>query len=184
MKKHLFSTCRGRPGLPALFFACLLLSPAPLPAQGRIAAQEPVDIIIRAARALFLRVGSPGGTIDVVRFDVSALPGSGPVPGFSSGRNPVLLRARAVLLFGQMILTADASTPLDDGSGNTIAFTEIGWRGAGGMPGGVFTGAPNQVLFATGSSRLRGTMSFYYRNVLYRPSGIYAGRVTYTLSSP
>jgi len=77
-------------------------------AQGRIVAQEPVNIVIQSAQFLSLRVGSPGSNIDVVRFDVTGLPGSGPVPGVSSGQNPVPVRARAVQLSGQMILTADS----------------------------------------------------------------------------
>ncbi|MBW2040252.1 MAG: hypothetical protein JRI46_11820 [Deltaproteobacteria bacterium] len=143
-----------------------------------------MDIVIRSALALFLRVGSPGGTVDVVSFHVTGLPGSGPVPGISSGQNPVPVRARAFLLFGQMILTADSSVPLNDGSGNTIPFTEISWRGTGGMPSGTFSGAADQFIGATSLSRFQGAMSFNYRNILYVPAGTYTGRVTYTLSSP
>ena len=170
--------------LPIVIFICVLSCPENLSAQGRIVAQQPVDIIIQSAFSLFLRVGSPGGRVDVVRFDVSGLPGSGQVPGISSGPNPVLVRARARFLFGQMILTADSAIPLNDSSGNTIPFSEIGWIGTGGMPRGRFSGSSGQVVAATSSSRLNGAMSFYYRNILYVPSGTYTGRVTYTLSSP
>lgn len=184
MRRFTVIKCWGRLLLPALVFICAFAEAADLEAQGRVVAQEPVDIVIQSAHLLSLRVGSGGRTIDVVRFEVTGLPGSGPVPGVASGQNPVPVRARAVQLTGQMILTVDSSVPLDDGSGNIIPFPEIAWTGTGIIPTDTFAGAPNQLLFATTSSKAQGTMAFYYRNILYVPAGSYIGRVTYTLSSP
>lgn len=175
---------KGRLFLSAFALFYIFSHASNIVAQGRVVAQTPVDIRIQSAVSLFLRVGSPGGKIDLVTFNVSGIPGSGQVQGISSGANPVPVRARAQFLFGQMILTADSSVPLNDGFGNTIPFSEIGWVGSGSMPSGSFSGATGQMLVATSSSHLNGAMSFYYRNILRLPAGIYSGRVTYTLSSP
>lgn len=182
--RNLTGKMKGRLLGPSLVFLLILSCATTALAQGRVVAQKPVDIIVRSAFVLLLQVGSPGGTVDVVRFDVSALPGSGPVKGVSSGQNPVPVIARAVFLSGQMVLTADSFAPLNDGHGNTIPFTEIGWKGTGIMPSTTFSGTTHQLLFTTSRSRARGTMSFYYKNTMYLPAGTYSGRVTFTLSSP
>jgi hypothetical protein len=183
-KSVLVKKSGGRRYLPVLAFLYALSLATHTSAQGRFVAEEGVDIIIQSAAALFLRVGSPGGTIDLVSFDVTGIPGSGQVTGIPSGANPVLVRARAQGLSGQMVLTADSSVPLNNGSGNTIPFTEIGWTGHSGMPSGTFSGASNQFILATSSANFQGAMFFYYGNTLYVPSGTYTGRVTYSLSSP
>jgi len=187
MKKigYLLASLMGRLFLlPLMLVLSLIILSAELAAQGRVVAQAPVDIRIQSQFSLSLRIGSPGGKIDVVRFSVSGLPGSGQVQGVSSGPNPVPVQAKARFLSGQMILTADSSTPLEDGAGNTIPFSEIGWVGTGGMPSGNFSSAADQVIMATSASNFKAAMSFYYSNILYVPSGVYTSRVTYTLSSP
>jgi hypothetical protein len=187
MKKrgYLLASLMGRLFLlPLMLVLSLIILSAELAAQGRVVAQAPVDIRIQSKFSLRLRIGSPGGRIDVVRFSVSGLPGSGQVQGISSGPNPVPVKAKARFSSGQMILTADSSIPLEDGAGNTIPFSEIGWGGTGGMPSGTFSNAADQVIMATSSSDFNGAMSFYYKNILYIPSGVYTSRVTYTLSSP
>lgn len=170
--------------LPLMLVLSLIILSADLAAQGRAVAQAPVDIRIQSKFSLSLRIGSPGGKIDVVRFSVSGLPGSGQVQGISSGPNPIPVKTKARFSSGQMILTADSSIPLEDGAGNTIPFSETGWVGTGGMPSGSFSNAADQVIMATSSSNFNGAMSFYYRNILYVPAGVYTSRVTYTLSSP
>jgi hypothetical protein len=164
--------------------ACLLSHPPDLAAQGRVVAQAPVDIVILAANSLDLRIGTSGVTIDVVTFTVSQLPGSGSVPGVSSGANPVPVRATSSPGNATKILTADSSIPLNDGAGHTIPFTQISWAGANEVPSGAFTGAPSQPILMTTSQVTQGTMSFFYANTVYVPSGTYVGRVTFTLSSP
>jgi hypothetical protein len=171
--------------LPALsILGCLLSYPRDLPAQGRVVAQAPVDIVIQAASSLSLRIGTSGGAIDRVSFTVNQLPGSGSVPGVSSGANPVPVRASSTPGNATKILTADSSIPVNDGAGHTIPFTEISWTGTNGVPSGTFAGLPNQQIYAGTQSINNGTMSFSYANTVYVPSGTYSGRVTYTLSSP
>jgi hypothetical protein len=157
---------------------------AEVAAQGRVVGRQPVEVIVRAAASLTLRVGSQGGQVDVVRFDVTDLPGTGAVTGISSGQNPVPIQARAQQLSGQLIISADSSQPLSDGAGHTIPFSEIGWIGARDMPSGIFTGSTAQVLLVTGDRNVNGAMTFYYENRLYVSPGTYSGRVIFTLSSP
>lgn len=179
-----FARCRHV--VPALsFLASILFYQIDLHAQGRVVAQEPVDIIILAASRLNLRIGTAGGTIDRVSFTVTQLPGSGSVPGVSSGADPVPVRASSTPGGATKILTADSSIPLNDGAGHTIPFTQISWTGSGGVPSGIFAGSASQQIW-TGTQSLGGgaSMSFSYANTVYAPSGTYVGRVTYTLSSP
>jgi len=167
----------------ALLFIGVNLPPC-LRAQGHVVDQKQFDIVIQSANVLRLRVGSTGSQVDRVTFQVGIPPGAGSVQGVSSGPNPVPVVAEAVQLSGQMRLTADSSTPLGDGSGNQIPFTEIGWTGGGGVPSGLFSGSSNQLILATSQSSISGSMAFFYSNVGSYPAGVYTGRVTYTLSSP
>jgi hypothetical protein len=178
----ILARCRHLPALG--FLLCLCCSPTALYAQGRVVAQEPLDIVIQAAGSLDLRIGTSGGTIDVVSFTVTQLPGSGPVPGVSSGQDPVPVRATSSPGNATKVLTADSSVPLNDGAGHTIPFTQISWVGANEVQSGTFTGASSQQILMTTSQVTQGTMSFSYANTVYVASGTYTGRVTYTLSSP
>ena len=177
----MFARCRHVPALGLLI--CLFSLPTGLYAQGRIVAQEPVDIIIQVASQLTLRIGSSGSTIDRVRFSVSQLPGSGPVAGVSSGTNPVPVRATSSPSSARKVLTADSSVSLSKGA-DTIPFTQISWVGTNNVPSGTFTGSSSQQIFSTTTQINSGTMSFSYANTVYVPPGTYNGRVTYTLSSP
>ena len=179
---RVLARCRRVPALGLL--ACLLACPVDLSAQGRVVAQEPLDIVILAASRLNLRIGTSGSTIDVVSFTVNQLPGTGAVAGVSSGADPVPVRASSTPSGATKILTANSSTPLTS-AGNTIPFTQISWTGAGGVPSGTFTGSPSQQIW-TGTQSLGAgaAMSFSYANTVYVSPGTYTGRVTYTLSSP
>src|SRR5512139_3207663 len=88
---RVLARCRHVPALGLL--ACLFACPVDLSAQGRVVAQEPLDIVILAASSLSLRIGTSGGTVDMVTFTVTQLPGTGAVAGVSSGANPVPVRA-------------------------------------------------------------------------------------------
>jgi hypothetical protein len=178
----ILARCRHVPALG--LFLGLFCYPIALHAQGRVVAQEPVDIIIQVASQLNLRIGTSGSTIDRVSFTVSQLPGSGAVAGVSSGANPVPVRATSSPTSATKVLTANSSIPLNDGAGHTIPFTQISWTGANRVPSGTFTGSPSQQIYNGTQSISSGTMSFSYANTVYVPSGTYTARVTYTLSSP
>ena len=159
------------------------------PAAAREVAIRPLTITVRVPVYLYLQVGSPGGLVDLVSFKVTALPGSGPVRGESTGEYPVPVRAQGILTsYTVVALTADASQPLSDGVGHQIPFRHIFWKGTGNMPSGRFSGAAQQIILrrpaSPGRFRFRGGMAFFYDNRQYFPAGIYRGRVTYTLSAP
>jgi hypothetical protein len=178
----ILARCRRVPALGLL--ACLLCYPIDLHAQGRVVAQEPLDIVIQAASSLSLRIGTTGGTIDRVTFTATQLPGTGAVAGVSSGANPVPVRATSSPTSARKVLTADSSIALNDGAGHTIPFTQISWTGTNNVPSGTFAGSSSQQIFSTTTQINSGTMSFSYANTVYVPSGTYNARVTYTLSSP
>lgn len=178
-------TCGRRAIVLAMALLFMGLNAAPeLRAQGRVVDQEQFDVVIKFAALLHLRVGSRGSMVDIVTFQVDRLPGTGSVPGVSSGPNPIPVRATAWGLYGQMRLTAESSIPLSDGSGNQIPFTEFYWTGGGDIPDGSLAGVSGQLILATSHKQIAGSMSFFYSNVNYYPAGIYTGRVTYTLSAP
>lgn len=144
-----------------------------------------LDFAIDIPSVLFLQVGTAGATIDTVTFGVTNVPGTGAVAGTSSGANPVPVQVSGIVGAGATItLTADSLTPLTDGA-NTIPFDEISWAAGGAFSGGTFTNnAAQQLDQFTGSGDRIGDYSFSYDNDTYYPAGVYAGSVTYTLSSP
>lgn len=137
---------------------------------------------------LVLQMGSPGATINEVRFDVP--PASLGEQGASvSGNQPIsvhaLMRAfprpRPVAQ-----LSADSSTPLT-GTGGTIPMSQICWEPAGGneIPAGCFDGSAAQVLATIqNNSEIYLTLNFYYANTQPVVAGTYSGQVTYTLFAP
>jgi len=149
---------------------------------------QSVTIMVAVPVYLSLRIGSPGSSIDRISFQITKIPGSGAVPGQSTGAYPVAFRAQGRLTSpGTVRLTANSSQPLSDGMGHTISFDQISWEGSGVMPAGRFSGSSNQTVWLQSVPRsfnLQGSMSFFYDNALYVPAGNYHGRVTYTLSSP
>lgn len=84
------------------------------------------------------------------------------------------------------------------GSGATIPFTDISWTSyevtgvgfAGGIGDGAFNGSGAQSIFSdripagANSMVLANVLLFRYANATLYPSGVYSGRVTYTLSVP
>lgn len=149
-------------------------------------AKARLDFLISIPTILYLQVGSTGNIIDVIRFKLDDIPGTGEIEGKSSGANPTPVRAAGFVPPGQtMTLTADSSIPLDDGSGNQIPFSKIRWAANGDFSPGTFRGIAGQVLDKfKGSGDRNGDYTFYYANDEYYPAGDYKGRVTYTLSSP
>jgi hypothetical protein len=138
---------------------------------------------------VFIQVGSPGGTIDVVTFDVpGAIAGTGtPITGLPS--LGVILRARRTNnpQAGPMTatLSADSSQPLANGP-HEIPFSEFGWQSSDeDIPSGTFDGSVSQVLLQFEASReITVTQTFTYQNSLLLEPGTYQGRVTYTLALP
>jgi hypothetical protein len=89
-------------------------------------------------------------------------------------------------------LTANSSTPLNNGAGNTLSFTQITWvssgngdSGAQPFPSGTFNGTGSQSIGSIARNRwAESCMTFSYLNTLIPAAGIYTGTVTYTLTAP
>jgi hypothetical protein len=184
-----FSGCKGlvKAGFVLVILINLVLGPT-APGWGQDVAVSGVTVVLAAPIFMRLTVGSPGTTIDRVTFRVAGIPGSGAVPGESTGTYPVPFQARGLLdSAGTVALTADSSNPLNDGMGHTISFTQVYWQGSGVLPSGRFSGSSPQIIWQQSSSgffNVQGAMAFFYDNTLYVPAGTYQGRVTYTLSVP
>lgn len=92
---------------------------------------------------------------------------------------------------GTATLGASSSTPLSNGAGGTIPFTQISWTssgngdtGAESIPGGTFTGGTQTLATFRGNTWNESCHTFSYGNSMVPPAGTFTGRVTYTLSAP
>lgn len=88
-------------------------------------------------------------------------------------------------------LTANSSTDLTNGSGDTIPFTQIRWvssgngdSGAQPFPSGTFAGGTQTIGTIARNQWAESCMTFSYLNTSIRAAGTYTGRVTYTLTAP
>jgi len=134
-----------------------------------------------------IRIGSPGGTINKVTFDVPAANTSDgtPIPGAEQIDIRLVIRAPAANpLTG--FLSVDSSVPLSNGAGGSIPLTNISWTASDGdIPSGSFNGTANQLLASFPSpAQITDTHTFTFaNNALYDP-GTYTGHITYTWSAP
>ena len=147
-----------------------------------------VTIILgdRANPRIRIRVGAPGGTVSLVSFTV---------PANQVGDGTEIQDPTAILVQVEFraspancctaTLTADSSTALNNGSGDTIAFTEIRWETSDAdIPSGQFTGGVQTLMSFLNNRRIFNDHTFYYRNTQVYAPGTYDGTVTYTLSVP
>ncbi len=93
---------------------------------------------------------------------------------------------------GAATVTANSATPLSNGSGQTLPFTQIRWTSSGNsdtgaqpFPAGTFTGTASQVIGTIARNQwAESCLSFSYLNTTTPAGGTYNGTVTYTLSTP
>jgi len=133
---------------------------------------------------LLLRVGSAGTFVDTVTFNVTDIPENQPT--VAGDITPALWVAAMTPATSTVTLTADSSTPLDDGGTGTMPFSTISY--AASTPFAVtttaFNGTTNQQIWqGTGPGMRQGTMNFVYTNS-YTYGGNYTGQVTFTVASP
>ncbi len=140
--------------------------------------------------AIYIAVGTLGGTIDTVSFAVGAPLGT-PVP--QSGA-PVLVEI-AYSRSGSpnrvfVTMTPTPGAGLTDGT-FSVPWTHFSWTSSnpGQLPGGVFSGTANQALtdFNVGNNqtgRREASFTYQYDNTVAFPGGTYAGRVTFTATTP
>ena len=138
-----------------------------------------------AESQVFLQIGSGGGTIDQVTFDVPAanLGDATPIQGDITILVFAWARARNASYVAE--LTADSSQPLRNGSEMLPFQDNISWTSSDtDIPGGVFNGGV-QTLTTFRTSRVRyNWQTFIFRNASVLAPGTYTGRVTYTLALP
>lgn len=93
---------------------------------------------------------------------------------------------------GAATVTANSATPLSNGAGQTLPFTQIRWTSSGNgdtgaqpFPAGTFTGTASQAIGTIARNRwAESCLSFSYLNTTTPAAGTYTGTVTYTLSTP
>jgi hypothetical protein len=93
---------------------------------------------------------------------------------------------------GAATVTANSATPLSNGSGQTLPFTQISWTSSGNgdtgaqpFPAGTFTGTASQTIGPIARNQwAESCFSFSYLNTTTPAAGTYTGTVTYTLSAP
>lgn len=145
-----------------------------------------LDFAVNVPQILFLRVGSPGATIDTVRFEPTIVPTGVWIDATGGGMQQIQI-AGIILPSTTIRLTADSSVPLSDGSFN-IPFTNIRASGTGAFSSVsdlAFTGATDQIIWSsTGPGLRQGTFTYQYLNAAPHPTGYYSGTVTYTLAVP
>jgi hypothetical protein len=164
-------------------------------------------------RIITLQVGSTGGTINNVVFNVTAAniaPNPVAVTGVPSVGTPATTPAGGVRIRMQsqwptgnsstrLVVSSPAALTCVAGSGcgaTAIPFTTISWQAfekvnftAFDIQNGSFTGVANQALTTftvSGASgiEMANTLVFSYDNATLYPSGQYTGRVTYTATAP
>jgi hypothetical protein len=160
----------------------LAIAAAALPAHG-------VTIsIANGAPQLRLTVGSGGGTIDVVSFNIAAASIGNGVAIVGSRTITIVARARATASNSRTAtLTADSSSSLSNAAtGGQLSFSAISWTASDSdIPSGSFTGTAGQVLATFLNSRqVTTTHTFRYANTQILDAGTYIGRITYTLTMP
>lgn len=93
---------------------------------------------------------------------------------------------------GASTATLSVTSPANllNGSGDTIAFNQIGWTSGGTgdavatIPSNSFNGATQTLYTFTSNTWAESCLAFYYKNSGVVAPGTYTGRVTYTLSAP
>lgn len=88
-------------------------------------------------------------------------------------------------------LSVNSATPLSNGAGATIPFTQISWVSSGigdatpTIPSGTFTATTSQALLTvTRNTWFESCLAFSYANAQFVRSGVFNGTATYTLSAP
>jgi hypothetical protein len=135
---------------------------------------------------LLLSIGSSGSRIDRVSFNVKAAElGNGIA---IRGNPPIrIVVANRATPGGSRIamLTADSSTPLQNGN-HTVPLSVISWTSQDGdIPAGRYDDSSNQFLLSfPNSQQISDQHRFFYDNADILEAGTYTGRVTYTLTMP
>jgi hypothetical protein len=165
-----------------------------------ITANARLDFQINIPKILLLNVGSTGATVDLIEFDVTAaqLQSGGAVnaTAASGDLGNGTVTARVLGNNGQVTLTATATGPLTNATGDTISYSEIVTTSSapGTLPAPVLAdgvSAPVNVPVTAGKiTDASAQWTYTYANSTQVAPGTYGGvntnngRVTYTASMP
>lgn len=145
-----------------------------------------LDFAVNVPQILYLRIGSPGTTVDTVTFEPPITPTDVWINA-TSGGSQIIQISGMVPPSTAIRLTADSSIPLSNGS-FSIPFNQIRASGSGAFASVsalAFNGATDQVIWeATGPGMRQGNFVYQFYNDAPHPPGSYTGTVTYTLSTP
>lgn len=143
-----------------------------------------LQFAVNIPAVLLLRVGSAGGTIDTVTFNVTDIPENQAT--VAGDITPALWVAAMTPATSTVTLTADSSTALSDGGTGTMPFSTISYAATApfNVSSTAFNGTASQQIWqGTGPGMRQGTMNFVYTNS-YSYGGNYTGSVTFTVASP
>ena len=135
-------------------------------------------------------LGGPASLVDEIVFSFP--------PGVQSGDGtpitgtptiPIAFLGKSVSNLNTWRVNIDSAAGLSNGSGDVMPFSEFSWITQDGeIPGGQFNNSANQLLMQysrRGNRRARGVvdyLTFSYANTNIYPSGVYTGRVIFTIT--
>ena len=203
-------------GCTMLLLLLLLLQPLAKPAHAEsntanapqsspkaaVSATARLDFALTLGSFISLQVGSSGGTVDTVGFDLASLASPActatPLPVCFGNGTPVAASTHASLPVtvksngGQVSLKASVVTPLSNGS-SSIPMSQLllSSSDATHLPAPVVpnTGSGNSVnvaptSFAAKVTNRTANWSFAYANTVTPMAGIYNGQVLFTATTP
>jgi hypothetical protein len=153
--------------------------------------------LLSLERFLFLQVGSAGGSVDTVTFNLtsatapsSSLGTGNAIAAASGGLVNVVLRGNG----GSVSLAASndgAGLGLSNGAGRFLNYNQITTVSSSNtLPAPILTNAGSTAVVVNGTYHggrvvnANATWSFSFANTIVPTSGNYAGRVTYTAANP
>ncbi|PRH83701.1 hypothetical protein C6N40_00725 [Arenimonas caeni] len=153
---------------------------------GALSANADLDFEVIIPRFISFRVGSTGGTEDLVQFNVAAadVGVSGPVSRSNASGAPINVALRSNV--GNVNLSAAGSGAGLVSGGNTIAWSQINGTSdnAANLPVPAIGAAATPLTATNGVINESANWTFTYANSALVSAGTYTGTVTYTASAP
>lgn len=168
-------------------------------------AQAQLNLLLDVGAFIYLQVGSAGGTVDTVQFDLTGLPpvsgvtatlppfglGTGsPVAASAGGALTVVVRSNA----GAITLSATnngAGLGLSNGAGARLNYNQITTSTSNaGLPAPVLSNAGGSSVtvaataYAGRVTLQSATWTYAFANTVAPAAGVYTGQVTYTAAAP
>jgi hypothetical protein len=134
---------------------------------------------------VYIRVG-PTGPVQTVNFTVAAGQAGNGTAVVGTPTVEVRVIGRRTFFGGSnYVVTLDSSSPLVNGSGNTLPFSNFSWTALEGeFAAGTFTNSAAQAFFQYNGPFMgfQDTLTFRYANTSVYPAGTYTGQVSFTIA--